>query len=99
MFQDLCRLFGKRHGFRLQLMQCGVLSFAEGESVGRINVFQCRKGQCQSPKRRGFVADSPGLFLVCRRRIRQDTGNVPIGTDSEGTEAVGFGFEPIDRSA
>jgi uncharacterized protein len=23
----------------------------------------------------------------------------PIGTDSEGTEAIGFGFEPIERSA
>ncbi len=23
---------------------------------------------------------------------------VPVGTDSEGTEAVGFGFEPVERS-
>jgi uncharacterized OB-fold protein len=23
----------------------------------------------------------------------------PVGTDSQGTEAIGFGFEPIDRSA
>jgi len=24
---------------------------------------------------------------------------VPIGTDSAGTEAVGFGFEPVERTA
>jgi uncharacterized OB-fold protein len=35
--------------------------------------------------------------LILGMKVKLTT--FPIGTDAEGTEAIGFGFEPLDRSA
>lgn len=42
----------------------------------------------------GTTADPEGVSLGMKVRLT----TFPIGTDSEGTEAVGFGFEPVEKS-
>jgi uncharacterized OB-fold protein len=54
---------------------------------------------CGGTSVRGNIVNTPvdPEHLSLGMKVKLTT--FPIGTDSEGTEAIGYGFEPIDRSA
>jgi uncharacterized OB-fold protein len=53
---------------------------------------------CGGTHVRGNVVNTPADPEHVRLGMKVRLTTVPIGTDSAGTEAVGFGFEPIEGS-
>jgi uncharacterized OB-fold protein len=54
---------------------------------------------CDGTSVRGNVVGVPPDPEHVRTGMKVRLVTVPIGTDSEGTEAVGFGFEPLEGAA
>lgn len=54
---------------------------------------------CDGTSVRGNIVNVPADPEHVHLGMKVRLTTVPVGTDSAGTEAVGYGFEPIDKTA
>ena len=100
--RNACAACGKAEGFRRvevdregELQSYTIVAFA---APGIDVPFVAGIVDCGGTTVRGNVVgtdpDPDHVHLGMKVRL----ATFPIGTDSEGTEAVGFGFEPVEKS-
>ena len=53
---------------------------------------------CDGTSVRGNIVDVEPTLDRVRLGMKVELTTFPIGTDSEGTEAVGFGFRPVEAN-
>jgi len=100
--RNACAACGKAEGFRRvevdregELQSYTIVAFA---APGIDVPFVAGIVDCGGTTVRGNVVGTDPDPDHVRLGMKVRLATFPIGTDSEGTEAVGFGFEPVEKS-
>jgi uncharacterized protein len=100
--RNACASCGKAEGFRRvdidregELQSFTIVAFA---APGIDVPFVAGIVDCGGTTVRGNVVGTEPDPDHVRLGMKVRLATFPIGTDSEGTEAVGFGFEPVEKS-
>jgi uncharacterized protein len=100
--RNACAACGKAEGFRRvevdregELQSFTIVAFA---APGIDVPFVAGIVDCGGTTVRGNVVGTDPDPDHVRLGMKVRLATFPIGTDSEGTEAVGFGFEPVEKS-
>ena len=100
--RNACAACGKAEGFRRvdidregELQSFTIVAFA---APGIDVPFVAGIVDCGGTTVRGNVVGTEPDPDHVRLGMKVRLATFPIGTDSEGTEAIGFGFEPVEKS-
>lgn len=101
--RNACAACGSDAGFdRVEVARDGVLTSYTIVTFAAPGVpvpFVAGVVDCDGTSVRGNIVNVPPDPEHVRLGMKVRLATVPIGTDSAGTEAVGFGFEPVESGA